>query len=70
MFSDGVVQAAVLFAHGCSMAPRDLHGNLDHGAIQCAENVEELVDVAGSDAVKASSVVASALASSSRRRFP
>ena len=53
-FSDGVVHAAVLFEHGCPIEPRDfegVHGNLDHDAIECAESVEELVDVAGSAAV-------------------
>ena len=54
MFSDGVVQVAVLFEHGCPIAPRDfldVHGNVDHDAIECAERVEELVDVADSAAV-------------------
>jgi hypothetical protein len=53
-FSDHVVQAAVLFEHGCPIAPRDfvnVHGNLDYRPIQCAERVEEFVEVGGSDAV-------------------
>ncbi len=55
-FPDSVVQAAVLFEHGCPIAPRNVvnvHGNLDYIAIQCAEGVEELVEVVGSDSVGA-----------------
>ena len=47
------MQAAVVFAHGCPIAAGEfvnVHGNLDHGAVQCAESVEELADVAGVDA--------------------
>jgi hypothetical protein len=54
-FPDGVVQATVLFEHRCPVAPRDLvnmHRNLYHGTIQCAENLEEFVDVAARDAVR------------------
>jgi hypothetical protein len=52
-FSNHVVQAAVLFEHGGPIAPRDfvnVHGNLDHGPIQCAECVEEFVKVSRADA--------------------
>jgi len=49
-FSDSVMQAAVLFEHGGTIAARDfvnVHRHLDHGAIQGAEGVEEPVDVVG-----------------------
>jgi len=48
------VQAAVLFEHGRPIAPRhfvNARGNLDHDVIQCAESIEEFVDIAGSYAV-------------------
>jgi hypothetical protein len=53
-FSDHLMQAAVLFEHRCPIAPRNfvnVHGSFDYGPIQCAERVEEFVEVGGSDAV-------------------
>jgi len=55
VFSNGIVQLPVLFEHGSPVTPRNLvgvHANLDHGAIQCAECVEEVVNVGGEDAVR------------------
>jgi hypothetical protein len=55
VLSDGVVQAAMLFEHSCSIAFRDLvdvHENLDQGSIQSAQSVEKIVDLAGSDAAR------------------
>ena len=53
-FSEGVVQAAMLLQHGCSIAPWDfvdMHRNLDHGAIQCEECVYQLIGVTSPDTV-------------------
>jgi hypothetical protein len=52
VFSDHVVQPAVLFEHGCSIAPRDsvnVHSNLDYRPIQRANRIEKFVNVSGSD---------------------
>jgi hypothetical protein len=52
--SDRVVQPAMQFEHRCAIVLGDfvdLHGNLDHGAIERAENSKESVDAPGWDAV-------------------
>ncbi|HTS34892.1 MAG TPA: hypothetical protein VMH04_04410 [Candidatus Solibacter sp.] len=46
--SDHIMQALVMFEHGCLLAPGDVvyaHGNLHHGSIQYAEHVEELFEI-------------------------
>jgi hypothetical protein len=50
------MQAAMLLEHGSAIAARDfvnVHGHLDHGAIQGAEGIEELVDLTGWNAAGA-----------------
>lgn len=51
MFSDQIVQSAVLFKHGCPIPPRNFinfHGSLDHFPIQGAERIEELANIGSS----------------------
>lgn len=53
-FADCVVQAAMVFEHGRSITSRDfidVHGDFDDSAIQRAQSLEELIDVADSDAL-------------------
>ena len=50
-FADGIMEAPMLFEHGGTILGRhaiDVHGNLDHSAIEDAEGVEKVFDLAGS----------------------